>query len=37
MAERGEYLFTIKENTRGEFWIAAEPAGDTIKALMVAC
>ena len=33
MAERGEYLFTIKENTRGEFWIAAEPAGDTIKSL----
>jgi hypothetical protein len=33
MTERGEYRFTVKENMRGEFWIAAEPAGDTIKSL----
>jgi hypothetical protein len=33
MTERGRYSFTVKENARGEFWIAAEPAGDTIKSL----
>jgi hypothetical protein len=30
MMERGQYRFTVKENARGEFWLAAEPAGDTI-------
>ena len=33
MMERGQYRFTVKENVRGEFWLAAEPAGDTIKSL----
>ncbi len=33
MMERGQYRFTVKENARGEFWLAAEPAGDTIKSL----
>jgi hypothetical protein len=33
MIERGQYRFTVKENVRGEFWLAAEPAGDTIKSL----
>jgi hypothetical protein len=33
MTERGYYRFTVKEGTRSHFWIAAEPAGDTIKSL----
>ena len=33
MKERGQYRFTVKESARGAFWIAAEPAGDTIKSL----
>ncbi len=33
MMERGQYHFTVKEDVRGEFWLAAEPAGDTIKSL----
>jgi hypothetical protein len=33
MTERGRYRFTVKEKARGEFWIAAEPAGQTIKSL----
>ncbi len=32
-ARRTQYRFTVKENARGEFWLAAEPAGDTIKSL----
>jgi hypothetical protein len=30
---RGHYRFILKESARGRFWIAAEPAGDTIKSL----
>jgi len=33
MTERGYYRFTVKEGARGHFWIAAEPAGATIKSL----
>jgi hypothetical protein len=33
MRERGHYRFMVKESARGIFWIAAEPAGDTIKSL----
>ena len=33
MRERGQYRFAVKEAGRGAFWIAAEPAGDTIKSL----
>ena len=33
MTERGRYRFVAKESARGHFWIAAEPAGDTIKSL----
>jgi hypothetical protein len=33
MRERGQYRFTVKESARGAFWVAAEPAGDTIKSL----
>ncbi len=33
MRERGQYRFAVKEAVRGAFWIAAEPAGDTIKSL----
>jgi hypothetical protein len=33
MTERGHYRFTVKESARGHFWVAAEPAGDTIKSL----
>jgi hypothetical protein len=31
MTEGGYYRFTVKEGARGHFWIAAEPAGVTIK------
>jgi hypothetical protein len=31
--ERGSYRFTVKENARGTFFLAAEPAGDTLKGL----
>ena len=33
MTERGHYRFTVKEGARGHFWIAAEPAGGTIRSL----
>ena len=33
MTERGYYRFTVKEGTHSHFWIAAEPAGVTIKSL----
>jgi hypothetical protein len=33
MTERGYYRFTVKEGVRSHFWIAAEPAGVTIKSL----
>ncbi len=33
MTERGQYRFNVKKNARGEFWIAAEPAGHTIESL----
>jgi hypothetical protein len=33
MTERGRYRFVAKESARGHFWVAAEPAGDTIKSL----
>jgi hypothetical protein len=33
MTERGRYRFTPKKDARGHFWVAAEPAGDTIKSL----
>ena len=33
MTERGYYRFTVKDGARGHFWIAAEPAGVTIKSL----
>jgi hypothetical protein len=33
MRERGQYRFIVKESARGSFWVAAEPAGDTIKSL----
>jgi hypothetical protein len=29
----GRYRFTVKETGRGTFWLAAEPAGDTIEGL----
>jgi hypothetical protein len=31
--ERGSYRFTVKETARGTFFLAAEPAGDTLKGL----
>ncbi len=33
MTERGHYRFAVQEGARGEFWIIAEPAGDTIGSL----
>jgi hypothetical protein len=33
MTERGYYRFTVKQCARSHFWIAAEPAGVTIKSL----
>jgi hypothetical protein len=33
MMERGHYRFVAKESARGHLWVAAEPAGDTIKSL----
>ena len=33
MTERRYYRLTIKQGARGHFWIAAEPAGVTIKSL----
>jgi hypothetical protein len=33
MTERGHYRFAAQEGARGEFWIVAEPAGDTIGSL----
>ncbi len=33
MTERGRYRFTVKKHARGEYWIAAEPAGNTIESL----
>ena len=33
MTERGQYRFVAKESARGHFWVAAEPARDTIKSL----
>ena len=33
MTERGHYHFTVKEGARGHFWVAAEPAGSTIRSL----
>jgi len=33
MTERGRYRFVPKESAHGHFWVAAEPAGDTIKSL----
>jgi hypothetical protein len=29
----GRYRFTVKETARGTFWLAAEPAGNTIEDL----
>jgi hypothetical protein len=29
----GRYRFAIKETERGTFWLAAEPAGETIEGL----
>ena len=31
--ERGSYRFTVKETDRGTFFLAAEPAGNTLKGL----
>jgi len=31
--ERGSYRFTVKETDRGTFFLAAEPAADTLKGL----
>ncbi|WP_315729146.1 hypothetical protein [Bradyrhizobium sp. SZCCHNS2015] len=31
--ERGYYRFTVKETGRGTFFLAAEPAGDTLQGL----
>jgi hypothetical protein len=31
--ERGSYRFSVKETARGTFFLAAEPAGDTLKGL----
>jgi hypothetical protein len=31
--ERGTYRFTVKETARGTFFLAAEPAGDTLEGL----
>ena len=31
--ETGSYKFTVKETARGTFFLAAEPAGDTLKGL----
>jgi len=31
--ERGSYRFTVKETARGTFFLAAEPAGDTLEGL----
>jgi hypothetical protein len=33
MTELGYYRFTVKQGARSHFWIAAEPAGITIKSL----
>jgi hypothetical protein len=33
MTERGYYRFSVKQGARGHLWIAAEPAGVTIKSL----
>jgi hypothetical protein len=33
MTERGYYRFIVKEGARSHYWIAAEPAGVTIKSL----
>jgi hypothetical protein len=33
MTERGRYECRVKKGPRGQFWIAAEPAGLTIKSL----
>jgi hypothetical protein len=33
MTEQGYYRFTVKAGARSHFWIAAEPAGVTIKSL----
>jgi hypothetical protein len=29
----GRYRFTVKETARGTFWLAAEPAGETLEGL----
>jgi hypothetical protein len=31
--QSGRYRFTVKETARGTFWLAAEPAGETIEGL----
>jgi hypothetical protein len=31
--ERGQYRFTVKETGHGTYFLAAEPAGDTLKGL----
>jgi hypothetical protein len=33
LTERGQYCFVPKESACGHFWVAAEPARDTIKSL----
>jgi hypothetical protein len=35
--ERGSYRFSVKETGRGTFFLAAEPASDTLKGLSMAC
>jgi hypothetical protein len=30
---RGQYRFTVKESSNGSPWVAAEPAGETIRDL----
>lgn len=31
--QSGRYRFTVKETAHGAFWLAAEPAGETIEGL----
>jgi hypothetical protein len=31
--ERGTYRFSVKETARGTFFLAAEPAGESLKGL----
>jgi hypothetical protein len=33
MTKRGYYRFTVKQDAHRHYWIAAEPAGVTIKSL----